>query len=296
MNPAIKAVKRVIEQRQPRSFRIPGQVTSIGGSTSPANRPNWTYVRLSLFGDATVYPAFNNSALVVEGAWVEVEVSIDDEVYARIVGPYISTISPIETIDASRYAVPNHGANHQMPSESAPGPDPTLVFQPAIQMLKTTGDGASLIISVQPLIYGNSTAYRYFPGEYVNLTSYVPSTASRVLKVLVYLDKATNTIGILPGAEAVDNGVAPIQLPLVPSGSHGSAYVKLANGQTAISTATHITDIRRFLSESEDSAPGQATEIGDILISFDGLTFQPAIPLVNAHGEILTNDTGIVVA
>lgn len=292
--PLIRSIQEIVEERQPRRLRVPGVIVSINGSTSPPNRPNYTFVRLDLFGESTVYPAFNNTSLNVEGLWVEVEISVEDEIYVRVIGVHISTILPSESTDTSRFTVPKHGPNHQYPTEITIGPDPVLIFQPALQMLKTTGDGVSLTVSVQPLVYGEAGTYRSFPGQTLDLTSYVPSTATRVRQVLIYLNKTTNAATALAGAEAINNSVAPVEYPAVPAGGLGSAYVKLVTGQTAVTTATDILDIRRFMTESDSAVRNQANQVGDILISLNGQTFEPGLPVVDAYGDIMTNADGTI--
>lgn len=187
-----------------------------------------------------------------------------------------------------------HRQSHQYPSETNPGTDPVLIYQPALQMLKTTGDGATLTVTVQALpSYRYHDTHKSFPGATLDLTSYVPGTANTVLYVLVYLDAKASVLKALAGTAVTDNGIIPIPKPILPGNGIASAYVKLSNGQSSITTATHVVDAREFLEPKQDGTDiGGATEVGQILYSQDGATFTPSIPLVNDFGEIMTNNDG----
>lgn len=187
-----------------------------------------------------------------------------------------------------------HGQAHQIPSETDPGPDPVLIYQPALQMLKTTGNGTNLTVTVQALpSYRYQDTHKTWPGSLVDLTSYVPGTAGTVLYVLIYLDAAASVLKMLAGTAVTDNGVIPIPKPVLPGNGIASAYVKLSNGQTAVTTATHVVDAREFLEPKMDGTDiGGATEYGQLLYSQNGSTFTPSIPLVNRFGELMTNSDG----
>jgi hypothetical protein len=292
--PLVKAITNTVEERQPRRFRIPAQIVSLNGSTSPSNRPNWTFVRLDLFAESTVYTAFNDTTLKVEGMWVEVEVSIDDAVYARVIGTHTASVSPNSTESTSRYSTPDHGENHQYPDEISPGPDPALIYQPAIQMLKTVGNGTSLVVSVHPLVYSVNGTRRAFPGQAVDLASYVPTDPTRVRMALIYLDKPTNTATVSAGMEAIDNGVAPIHFPTRPANGIASAYIRLATGQAVVTMSTDYLDARSFFADEGSAIQNTATQVGQILISYNGVTFEPALPMVDNDGGIMTNEDGTI--
>lgn len=198
-----------------------------------------------------------------------------------------------EDDDGALNSHPHHQA-HQYPSETNPGADPVLIYQPALQLLKTTGDGATLTVTVQALpSYRYHDTHKSFPGAAFDLTSYVPGVANTVLYVLVYLDAQASVLKALAGTAVTDNGIIPIPKPVLPGKGIASAYVKLSNGQSTITTATHVVDAREFLEPKQDGTDiGGATEVGQFLYSQDGSTFTPSIPLVNDFGEVMTNNDG----
>jgi hypothetical protein len=176
-----------LETREPRHVEIPCIIVRRDGSLSPANRPNYSFVR-ELYRPESQRVVLNETTLKAEGLLVKVEVDPKANAGGRVLGVYTDGLLPTESGIVSRGNVGEHGANHQYPSESGVGPDPVLVYQPAIQPLKTTGDGTSLVVSVQPLIYVVEGVRKVFNGILVDLTTYVPSTAGRAVRVLLYLD------------------------------------------------------------------------------------------------------------
>lgn len=227
---------------------------------------------------------------------MQVEIDPNRQEGGRVIGIYLGSLSPNEGETISRGNAGPHGANHQMPSdiEGEVGPDPTLVFQPAIQPLKTTGDGSSLVITIQPCIYNIDGARKVFSGAHVDVSDHVPDTVGRARRVLAYLDVTTNLPEILPGPEAINNGAIPIPYPKVPRGVIASSYVKLAYGQTAVVTGTHVDDARSFYGAFANySSPFSPTEDGQILISQDG-AFVPGVPMTDLYGDIMTNADGTI--
>ena len=292
LTPLIRALSTTLEEREPKRERIPGIITAINGSVNPDHRPNWVHVRLNMFPDTTVYSAFNDATLHIEGLWVWLEAAPDEKIGLRVTGEYFGAVSPDEVVTAGRLNVPNHGANHQIPTETDVGPDPTLIFQPAIQMLKTTGDGETLIVTVQPATYSVGASTHSFPGARVNLTSHVPSVAGRVRYALLFLATGPGLITVVNGQEAPNNGVSPIELPTRPATGINSAYVRLEFGQTAVLTSSDVIDARSFFGEVGGGLP-TPTRAGEILIS-DGLSFKVALPVVDAYGLIMTNADGTI--
>lgn len=188
-----------------------------------------------------------------------------------------------------------HAQSHQLPTPSTPGTDPVLIFQPAIQLLKTTGDAATLTITIQGLpSYRLGNILKEFNGTTVDLTASVPGVGLK-RKVLVYLDAATNTIVTVDGTTVPDVVAIPSPEPALPDDGIASAYVELANGQTTIVTATNVTDAREFLEPRASIASLlTATAPGQILISNDGVTLELGVPIVDANGDIITDLNGFI--
>lgn len=184
-----------------------------------------------------------------------------------------------------------HHQSHQYPSEASPGTDPVLIFQPAVQMLKTTGNNTDLTITIEALpSYRYQDTFKAFNGTTVDLTASVPGVAGTVRNVLIYLDATTNVIQTVDGT-AVPVAAITVPQPVLPDLGISSALVQLTNGQTAITTATHVTDTREFLDPRAQDSPLTATAAGQILISNDGVTLELGIPLVDPNGDIYTDST-----
>jgi hypothetical protein len=137
----------------------------------------------------------------------------------------------------------NHRVSHQYPSEDNKGADAVLIYQPAIQPLKTTVS-SGLIVTVNAIVYeNNSGIVKYYSGENVDLTSYVPTTSNKKVKVLLYLNPVNNSFNVKSGVEVSLGATA--NLPLTPHEAIVSSYTELTYGQTTI---TDITDIRTLIS------------------------------------------------
>jgi hypothetical protein len=154
-----------------------------------------------------------------------------------------------------------HRQAHQYPSEADPGPDPVLIFQPALQPLKCTGDGATLTVTVMPLdSYRYRDTHKTFVGATVDLTSSVPSVASTVRYSLLYLNAITNAMVTLDGTAVPDVVGVTIPKPVLPEWGIACAYVKLANGQSTVTTSTDVVDAREFQGVLDSSGSGCAVD------------------------------------
>ena len=268
-----------------------GVIVAVDGSTSPPNRPNMTWVDMYNRSNGRL-AVINETTIKTAGTPVQLGPAPKPP-YLTVVGTYNESLNPTDsTTKLGQFNTSPHGANHQYPTESAVGADVVNVYQPAIQMLKTTGDGTSLVCSVQPLIYLIDGTRKTYPGTTVDLTSYVPSTSGQTRRVLIYLDKDTNSAAVAAGTAV--SGAVPIPYPVAPSNAIPSCYAKLTYGQTAVTTATHIEDARGFLTGNGSSSPYKATAEGQIIIAQDG-EFTVAKPLVDAYGDIVTDSNGEIV-
>lgn len=189
-----------------------------------------------------------------------------------------------------------HAQSHRYPSETSIGTDPVLIYQPALQPLKLTGNGTSLVVTIAALkSYRYQSVHKAFNGTTFDLTASVPAIASKKRYVLVYLDAATNVIKSADGSLVQDLAPITAPKPALPENGIASAYVLLSTGQTSVTTATHVVDAREFLEPRIDNALTSATAVGQILISNDGITFEPGIPVVDASGDILTDANGHII-
>ena len=221
-------------------------------------RPDFVWVREDKFS-SKIWQVFNKRVLSVEEGtpvligelpWqpglIQV-VDIDWRAYANV--DWSQTFT----------AVPAHYTTHQYPSESEKGPDAVNVFMPALQPLKTTADGLSLYVTVQPYSYHYNNAYKAYLGGVLDLTSYLPS-AGNAKYVLVYLNKSTNLLGVAEGSEVVDSVVITTPKPDVPTDAVPSGYVRLTSSTTSISNTTGVLDARGLFDGGDG---GGSTDAGN---------------------------------
>ena len=129
------------------------------------------------------------------------------------------------------------------------GRDALFLYLRAMVPLRTSPQ-SGLTVQIAPHTYPDQGRPKTFTGQNnFDLSSYVPATGlARV--VLLYLDLAGNTIGVVAGATIVDAGPINPARPDPPTGGRPSAWVRLAGDQTAI-VESDITDARFILSGGE---------------------------------------------
>lgn len=291
-------IQRLRHELQLEQFVIvsPGEIVSQDGSTTwTAHGVSYTWVKLRGH-DSSRVGAVNMTAATEVGTPVLVARQPQKPHTWQIIGPDPAFIRPGQTSPAGGYSVGIHGSNHQTMLESDPGPDPVYVFQPMLYLLKTVADGATLLVDTFQYDYSKGDISRFFPGKETDLTSSVPG-AGLIRKVLLYLDRDLNVLVTVEGTTVVDDTVTPIPLPLPPAGVSAtkSAWVTLANGQTAILQATHVDDARDFLNAGNETSIPDPTGPGQVFMSDDSsLPFwaTPVIADPEDGGGWLTNEDG----
>lgn len=274
----------------PASDSIHGVVFSIGGSIY-ADRGN-NFVWVHEFGA----PASQNQAYlpphlsVWDGAGVIIEEAPRKPYEFEIVRVYGSPYPRAILQDSTNYRraqVGIHGPNHQYPTEATKGPDPTLIWTPAIQNLKSVGNGVDMTVTVGPLYYGVGASRAYFPtgtaSQDVDLTSYIPSAGNKK-RVLIYLDTSTGLLGVAEGAEAATNP----PWPDTPYGGISSAYFLLTDSHTAIDMTVDYTEGRRFLDGGGGTGGLVPTEEGQMLFVDANLEWKLG-KIMTLGGDVLTS-------
>lgn len=230
---------RVFERWQDVAY---GKVFSIGGSVDISFKPGYVWVHEWGMAHSPAQ-AFKGMIIVKEGDWVKMKKHPKDPHLWQIIDYWTGGQEPGNYAQVIRHLVALHGQNHYYPSETDPGIDKVLVWPPAWQPFKTTGDGTTLTITVQRGWYFYSNRFKIFNGRTLDLTTHIPA-AGLVRRVLVYVIKATKELGTVDGATVPSVGAIPIPYPDAPADSIPSAYVTLTNGQTFITTATDVVDAR----------------------------------------------------
>jgi hypothetical protein len=281
---------------EPSRALIYGIVFSRGGSIySPRGTD---YVWVMLWGVPVPIQAFKPPWIGVwEGAGVLIARSPAEpdeyEIIRTRTSPYPRTI--LQDTDYGRAGFGPHGANHQYPTEQTVGPDPVLIWTPAIQNLKSVATGTDLTVTVGPLYYGVGATRAYFPSETIDLTPYLPA-AGYALRALVYLATGTNALGVATGASMIDpfDAAWPV-FPDTPAGGIASAYFTLRDGITTLSMATDYVDARRFLTETGSSGISSLvpTRAGQMIFANSGLQWTIGAIVVSG-GNVVTSGGDVV--
>lgn len=270
---------------------IVGYIRAVDGDVIPPGRPNYVWFQeWAQPESAPLAMVFNDAVAAVANLPVLVGVNPVPPYRRKVIGVYHDGINPVSAINVGSFSLPLHAHSHQYPNETNPGHDKVLTYQPAIQPLKTTG-GNGLIVTTQSFIYQYLNEYYLFSGGTVDLTTYAPA-AGLICYILVYLDPTTGSIVLVNGTPVLNNGVIPIPLPSLVEGTYPSAFIKIADTTTDIANSD-IVDARSILSPVTHTGNTLTPRrVGDILISLDGVNFEPGETLTNKFGEIITDGDG----
>lgn len=263
---------------------VPAIIISINGSIR-GPEPETVWVQ-EYAQPQSVYWVLNISNVrAEEGVMVTVGWPEKPPFRRQIVGLWGDIIGYDDYNEGDFLTVGLHARSHQYPNEVNPGLDKVLIFQPAIQILKTMPIG-DMDVEVTPAGYWFNTIFTQFGGETLNLTSYIPSTTNYIRWILIYLHMPTGTIAI----EVGDEVVSIPEKPNVPENSLPSAYVYLEEGMTEI---TVWEDCRQFLEATYNQYQIPIpTEKGQILISTDGFVFTAEHPMIDDDGFIMIDEDG----
>ena len=281
---------------------LPAVIKSVDGNTRPPSQRSMTWVAFYNQPESRVLvhnPTTNDVAETP--VWVGPEARPPHRLIIK--GVYYGGLSTEVDHDGGALETGPHAQTHQYPSEASPGPDKVLVFQPALQPLKMTGTGSTLIVTIRPHLYTRNGRPISFSGSTLDLTSSVPGTASTKRKTLVYLNEETNVMSVVNGPTVPTGGALIPSRPDLPVGGRMSGYVELTNGQTAITTATHIEDWR-------DTLRGWTNLTGSTTISPDLKNYTLAVSrdttatgtvtldflVANVHDLTLTGNITLILA
>ena len=283
-------IKKVVEKRDkrfdPNRNIVPAIVVAVNGETSPANRPNMTWV--DEYGVGSNYClAWNTTGITDAGVPVLVAKSPKPPFERTILDVNLAMLNQGNqgNTNVSLLKLPRHAPSHQWP-EGNPGRDVVRLYQPAMMQLRTYPT-TGLFVAVYRLIYRLGNTTEEFLGQLVDLTASVPG-AGLIRRVLLYLDKSTGTILTIDGTPVLDNGIIPVPSPDIPDDAIPSADVLLVGAQTTIVEAD-IVDRREYLERGESDLP-TPTEIGQVLFSVTPSQFTVELPLTGPYGWLVNSD------
>lgn len=288
-----QAQNALLQTREPNRSVTSGRLVSVNGIVTPPGRPNYVYF-LEFNQPENAPPAVVWNDVVAPIADLPVLVASDPKPPFRrkVIGINHEVFPPNLADTGGLFNIPPHAQSHQYPNETNPGHDPVLIYQPAIQPLKCT-PFSGMTVNVQPLIYIFNRRRYTFGGGIYDLTAHIPNV-NNIRAVLIYLDVGTNNLAVIAGPSVIDNGVIPIPYPEIPINTIPSAYVLLVGNATTISN-TAVIDARFLLWGNFDHTTFNPRRIGDILISNDGLIFEPGETLIDSAGALIMDNRGHIV-
>ena len=241
-------------------------------STKVSGRPGYNWV-MEDGQNGGVFPCFNVG--VQDRVGLPVLVGIETrEPFRRTVMSIdwgmVPFIIPPGDDDPGDYDIKPHAASHEWP-DNDPGPDVVSVFQRAIVPLRLQYV-QDLIVFVNPGIWFADGNIEKFGGQYVDLTSYVPSTNSdplltNVKIVLVYIDTDFNFARVKNQTAVILEDENP-SYDDPPAEDIPVAWVYIEQGDTIL-TDSDITDARPFYTSS--------LSVENIMANSDFLNAQLAI-------------------
>jgi len=165
------------------------------------------------------------------------------------------------------------------------GYDPLNIYQEMLVPLRTD-PGGGLTVNVAGYRYTLNGVSVVFGGHNgYSLASHVP-TSGVACFVLVYLDTATNALSAVAGDTTVDMETVQPTKPDIPVGGIGSAYVRLAGGQTEIERSD-IEPAREWLRPVVTTITGAWPAPGEIMIgTIKYVTIDAAIAAASAGDTI----------
>lgn len=284
--------KDELDQKEPRASTTRGLLVSVNGSVTVPGRVNYVYFQeYAQPENAPPAVVFNDAVAPID----QLPVIVGTETYPpfkrKVLGIYSDQLIEGDPSEIGQFNLPLHAPTHQYVTETNIGHDPVLIYQPAVQMLKGTGNNG-LVVTVQPLIFQYQNRTFWFPGDTIDITTSLP-VLGNVRILLIYLDALSNNLAVVEGTEVLDNGSITIPYPDVPANAIPSTYVLLVGGATEVLTAFDFQDARTFLTGyTGTSATLLPRRIGDMLTSNDGLVFEPGEPTVDAWGEVIMDSLG----
>jgi hypothetical protein len=245
-NELVTILKELLFNRfYPKPEYIRGLLGDGQGNVLVPDRPDYNYVRFSRASSET-FEVFNK------------EVSQPVDGWPVLIGefPWTPGLVQVVATDWSAYAqtgwgdsvasIQAHAPTHEWPN-FIPGSDPLNVYLRAITPMRTQASASgSTSVMVTAYEYDGPTGTNYgWPGlPDLALGAATPATGS-MRYMGVYLNPATNTLGVVTGSTTIFTDALEPPRPAWPRGVMPTAYVRLYGGQSQINERD-IRDARRL--------------------------------------------------
>lgn len=242
----------------------------VDSDTSPAVDGRNKYIWVREYGiNGAVHQVFNPDAIPMLVNFPCLIKHSPKEPYRwEVYGTDWDEIYYFPSFDEQNFGVGTHAGNHEWP-DFYPGTDPYSLYPRAISHLRTYIN-SSLTVNVWAHRYVYNGSIVQFSGQAaIDLSSHQPASGQACL-VLIYLDKASNSIMTVAGTTIGDGAIWP-PFPTVPDNAILSAVVRLDGDQTSIAE-TDILALNMTLTES----PVTETASGDVIGTLQDIAFAHA--------------------
>lgn len=216
----------------PKPQYIRGLLGDGQGNVIVPDRPDYNYVRFNRSSSET-FEVFNKEVSQPVDGW---PILIGELPWSpgliQVVGTDWAAYSQTGWGD-SVASIQAHAPTHEWPT-FAPGSDPVNVYMRALTPLRTqvVGSGSNSVY-VTPYEYDHTGTNVQWPGVPAMDFSAKPPTGS-MLYMGVYLNPATNALGVVSGSTTVFTDALEPAIPNWPLGVYPSGYVRLYGGQAGI--------------------------------------------------------------
>ena len=225
------------------------ELIEVDGSVKVADMPGYVWAReYGLAGG--VFQVFNAAVSVLAGMPVLVANEPKHPSRRRVIDVDWETLAQNSAYTGDPY-LPGHHLSHER-YDGGYGADAVNVYLRMLFPLRCELH-AGVVVQVAPLVYYVGGARVYYLGTTaLSLASYVPTTAGKARRVLVYLDTTTNTAKVSVGV--LGNNVAGLSYPAAPANAIPSAYVTLVYGDTALTEKADFLDARPLFAPATTGA------------------------------------------
>jgi len=228
------------------------ELIKVDGYVKVLDRPGYVWARE--YGQhGGVFQVFNGSVTAWAGLPVLIAADPKYPSRRRILDVDWEILAQHSAYDGNPF-LPEHASSH-IRYDGHYAADPVDVYLRMLIPLRCE-PVSGLKVRIAPFVYYVGGARQYYLGtDSLDLTDYVPTTAGKSRRVLVYLDTATNTAKVEPGA--LGSSVPPY--PAVPAGGIPSAFVLLQYGDTTLNEKADFQDARPLFAAASGAAAMAAT-------------------------------------
>jgi hypothetical protein len=285
---ALDIWSQVINTRERATNLRTGTLGDGAGNVSVSDRPGWSWIRFDASPNkvSIIYNKYQNWA---ENTYVVVGKQHPDDPYDQVLWVNLAAYGlTIDLATSAYYSVSPHGETHLWGST-----DPAWISTGNVVDGRINAtDPYSMQVFVEEFLYAHNCAVVRYPGEFIDLTAYIPSGlygGSVHRYALLYLDKAAGSVGVVSG-DTISTDFDPT-VPATPENSIPLGVVDISGLTTQI-TAAEIFPWKMIWNAVCDADVGDHTHSatpgdgGESLIGFEELMTACAESIFIVSGSI----------